>query len=629
MILAGGTVVRGQPRAEPITFNRDIAPLLHTRCASCHRPDGAAPFSLISYPEVRPRAKQIARVTRIRSMPPWLPEPGEPSFADEQRLTDEEIDRIQRWVDQGAPEGNPADRPVPPEWASGWQRGAPDLIVTMTEPYTIAAGGADVYRNFVMPVVLDKRQYVSAVEFRPDNPHVVHHAVLAVDRKRSARQRDRADPGPGYDGMHAAQAESPDGQFIGWTPGKKPPSRRDDMAWRLDPGSDLVLQLHMTPGDKAESVAVSVGLYFASRPPDRTPFLLRIGSKAIDIPAGEARFVVRDRFTLPVDVELRAVYPHAHYLAREISGAATLPGGRTITLIRIGNWDPAWQDEYRYSAPVLLPRGTILAAQFTYDNSVANTRNPFVPPRRVGYGPRTTDEMGDLFLQVVPRTSGDGAILRKAFREQELRRDIEGYEATVRVHPDDAMAQTQLGSFYFLAGRTGEAEQRYRRALSLQPRLSLAHYNLGLVLQASGRIDEATAHYRQAVDADPLHPESYHAWGQALAAKGQPDNAIELFEKALQLWPEYADVLHSWGNVLARSDRIDEAIDRYRAALRIQPDHLASLNNLGITLARRGRIDEAVEILRRAVAIDPEDQASRTNLEAALHLQRTRAKRLY
>jgi len=351
-----------------VTFSRDVAPILYEHCVSCHRPGEIAPFSLLTYDEARPEARAIARATRDRTMPPWKPEPGFGDFAGAHRLTDVELDTIQRWVDGGAIRGDPSTLPQPPKQIDGWRLGQPDLIVTLPDPFVLAAGGSDVLRNFVIPIPIGTTKFVRGIEFRPGNSRVVHHANMRIDPTASSRALDEADAGPGFNGLIAA-GNFPDGHFLGWTPGQVPPLLPDGLSWRLEANSDLVLQLHMHPATGAEVVQPSVGFFFTDRPPSRTPLMLRLGRQNIDIAPGASNYVVEDRYVLPVPVELLSVQPHAHYRAREIRGQATLPDGRTQPLIWIKDWDFNWQDVYRYREPLALPKGTILSMQFTYDNS--------------------------------------------------------------------------------------------------------------------------------------------------------------------------------------------------------------------------------------------------------------------
>ena len=281
---------RPHPRPPP-TFSKDIAPILFEQCAPCHRPGQPAPFSLLSFADAGPRADDIAEVTRDRHMPPWLPEPGHGEFIGERRLQPAAIEVIQRWVREGAAEGNPADLPRAPVWPDGWQLGQPDLVVTPRE-YIVRPGDRDVFRNLVLPVSLPSHRFVRAIEFRPGTASLVHHAVISIDRTRAARRRDGVDGQPGYDGMITQGAQNPDGHFLGWTPGRGPIVAPAGMPWRLDAGSDLIVQLHLLPQKTPQTVRPSVGLFFSDTPPRHVPMMIKLGSKAIAIPAGERRYEI-------------------------------------------------------------------------------------------------------------------------------------------------------------------------------------------------------------------------------------------------------------------------------------------------------------------------------------------------
>ena len=175
-------------------------------------------------------------------------------------------------------------------------------------------------------------------------------------RRRHAAY-DEADPAPGYEGLIAHSATYPDGFFLGWTPGQVSPLLPKGLAWRLERGTDLVIEVHMQPSGKPELVRPSVGLFFGEEPPDRTPAMLRLGRQSIDIPAGDNLYAIGDSFVLPVDVEVQAVQPHAHYRARSVQATATLPDGRTRQLIRIQDWDFRWQHVYRYADAVRAAEG--------------------------------------------------------------------------------------------------------------------------------------------------------------------------------------------------------------------------------------------------------------------------------
>ena len=338
------------------TFTRDVAPILYAHCAVCHRAGGLAPFSLVTYADVRPWARAIRQATASGTMPPWKPAPGHGGpFAGERRLDDAEVALLDRWVAQGATEGDTDDLAPPPAWSSGWQLGPPDLVLSLPEPYELPARGEDAYRNFVLPVPSTATRYVRAFDFRPGG-RAIHHARLLIDPARSSRRLDLRDPAPGYDDSLDDDARFPDGHLLAWAPGRIPAFEREDLAWRLDPGVDLVLQMHLPASELPERIAPQVGLYFADAPPTGAPAAVLLGDKTIDIPAGAARHVVEDALRLPVDVEVLSVYPHAHYLGRDLQGFATLPDGSRRWLVRVDDWDFNWQDEYRLVEPLFLPR---------------------------------------------------------------------------------------------------------------------------------------------------------------------------------------------------------------------------------------------------------------------------------
>src|ERR1700676_3341821 len=247
-----------------VAFNRDIAPILFHYCAACHRPGESGPFPLLSYKDAKSHARQIAAVTQNRFMPPWLPEPGEFKFADELRLSDAQITMIVHWMEQGAVEGAASDLPHTPVFAEGWQIGTPDLVIKADKPYQLPASGGDQYWNFIFRTPVNKTRWLKAIEIRPGDQRVVHHANVLVDRTESARAQESS-PGSGFGGMEIkieSEAFDPDSHFLFWKPGTAPYTEPPDMALRLDAGTDLVLNIHLQPSGKAEWIQPSLGLYF-------------------------------------------------------------------------------------------------------------------------------------------------------------------------------------------------------------------------------------------------------------------------------------------------------------------------------------------------------------------------------
>ena len=391
-------------------------------------------------------------------------------------------------------------------WSEGWQLGKPDLVITLPQPYTLPAEGTDAFHIFVLPIPVETARFVRGLEFRPGNPRVVHHANIRIDTTPASRAFDAADPGPGYDGLIARSATYPDGHFLGWTPGQVAPLLPNDLAWRLEKNTDLVVELHMQPSGKPEQVAPSIGLYFGDTAPARTPAMLRLGRQDIDIPAGDGHYTVTDSYTLPVDVEVEAVQPHAHYRARDVRGEATLPDGSKKPLIDIADWDFRWQHVYRFVTPMRLPKGTRVSMRYTYDNSTANARNPQRPPARARWGQLSAEEMGDLWLQVLPRDGRDLDLLSRDFRPKVAAEDVKGYEAEIEKHPGDAALHDDVALLYLELGKGDRAIAHFTTSRDLKPQSAVSHYNLGTALTVARRLDEAAGEYREALRIDPATP---------------------------------------------------------------------------------------------------------------------------
>jgi tetratricopeptide (TPR) repeat protein/mono/diheme cytochrome c family protein len=600
------------------TFARDIAPVVYEKCAGCHRPGEAGPFPLLTYDDVRRRAQLIEVVTQSRYMPPWLPDPGHGDFEGVRSLSDEQIALISEWVAAGTPEGDPSETPPLPEWTEGWQLGEPDLVIRMPEAYNLPADGPDIFRSFAIPIPVSDRKYVKGFEFRPDNPKIVHHARMLLDQTGRSRQHDADDPKPGFgDSMFVDEIFDPSGHWIGWTPGKQPALRSPDIAWPLAPGTDLVLEMHMVPTGKPERIQSSFGFYFSDQKPTRTPFIVRFGSKTIDIPPGEEHYVIEDRYVLPVGVEVLSVYPHAHYLATEMEGQAILPDGTKQPLLRISQWNFDWQDEYRYDKPPFLPKGAAIEMRFVYDNSADNPRNPNDPPVRITYGWQTSEEMGDLWFQVVPRREEDWEELSRDFGRKERRAQIAGYEKQLETHPEDYEKHNALGNLYLENGDVDGAAPRFQRALSIKPDYPYAHYNLGIVSESHGKMTEAIGHYRNAIRYKPDHAPSHNNLAIGLFSQGDPAAAIRHLRQAITADKNYAEAHSNLGIALGSQGDFDGAIRAFQTALRLDPEYAEAHNNLANTFAAMGQLDKAIRHYQTALEIVPDYADARRNLERA------------
>lgn len=635
------------PTAPTPTFSRDIAPLIFEKCAACHHPGGSGPFSLLTYADVAKRAEQIAIVTGSRFMPPWLPEPGYGEFLGERRLTDEQIELIRRWTDAGAPEGLPGDLPPVPRYHDGWQLGDPDLVVRLPRPWTLQASGPDVFRNFVLPIPVDRTRYVKGLEILPGNKQIVHHANVLVDRTQSSRRRDAEDPEIGFFGMDVEmefEDFEPESHFLFWKPGTAPWTEEAEMAWRLEPGTDLVLNMHLQPSGKPEPLQPSLGLYFSNTPPTKFPMLIQLeNDTALDLPPGAKDFVVTDEFELPLDVEVLGVYPHAHYLGKEMQGYATLPDGTRQWLIWIKDWDLNWQAVFRYKTPIRLPRGSKLTMRWSYDNSEDNPRNPSHPPRRVVAGNQSTDEMAHLWVQVLPGRREDLRVLQAAISRHRLRKRpedfaahtnlgsvlraegkleeaVEHFRAAVAANPAAAPALNNLGGVLLELGRPEEALAPLREAVRLRPEYASARYNLALALAALHREREAIEHLRAVVERRPDDAYAHYRLGSLLGARDERGEAVRHLRRALELNPQIADAHYKLGRVLALEGKIEEAVAHWERAVALAPDHADAQNDLGTAYAMRRDYARAIAHFEAALQANPSLTEARANLERARSL---------
>lgn len=611
-LLCAAACGRGGDVPGRVTFNEHVAPILYDQCASCHRPGEVAPFPLLSFADARDHAAEIGRAALARQMPPWLPAPGEFPLQGVRRLSDPQIEILQRWIKQGLAEGDPAHRRVPPAFPDGWQLGTPDLVVTTETPFELAPQAQDVYRNLVLRTSVPAARYVRAVEFKT-NGAPIHHAVIRVDPTSGSRRRDGRDGKAGFDGM-SWNLVDPDGQFLGWAPGRGPIEAPEGMAWRLDPGMDLVVEVHVIPGSDVARIAPTVGLYFADAPPTRTPVTVKMGSKLIDIPAGQADYLVTDAYEVPFDVTLMGVYPHAHFLGKDMHVGVTFPDGTAKTLLHIPRWDFHWQQDYRFVTPVQLPRGTRLTMRYTFDNSAGNPSNPSQPPVRVQAGPNSTDEMAELGLQFLPASPAEHAALLQAFVDRERQANIAMAEHRVQADADNAENRAFLGGSLVELERFGEALPHLEAAVRLGDTTAATQSDLGATLMALGRLEAALTHFRRATQLAPEDEVMHFNWGTALTAASRSAEAEAAFRRALSLNPDYVDAHINLGVSLLGRRRADEALTHFGTAAALRPDSAVMHSNLGGALMAAGRPREALDAVRRALGLDPSHAAALDNL---------------
>ncbi|BDI33836.1 hypothetical protein CCAX7_58870 [Capsulimonas corticalis] len=390
-------------------YTRDIAPILLHSCASCHRPGASAPFSLLTPHDAQKRAAQIAELTRIRYMPPWLPEPGHGDFAGDRRLTDAQIRKIADWVKAGAPEGPRSLTPTPPS-PKDWPLGPPDLIVRMAQPFSFGAADEAQCRSFLLPKRLTQDRYLRAVDFRTGAPGVVRHASLFIDGSDKARRLQQQSGAVGWTDFSGSAG--PERRRIGeWAVGREPSRFPKGTAALLKRKDDLVLQLRFQPDGRQVQERSEIALYFASSPAD-APESVALGNAWVNLRPNEVA-AVTDSFTLPVAARIHAVSPHAEMMCRSITADATLPTGAVTPLLSIPQFNLDWAEPLRYRSPVDLPAGTRITVTLKYDNSAGNPRNAEGVPMVAAPGFGCTDEFAGVEFQITAAQPRDASALSK------------------------------------------------------------------------------------------------------------------------------------------------------------------------------------------------------------------------
>jgi hypothetical protein len=378
---------------------------------------------------------------------------------------------------------------------------------------------------------------------------------MRLDRTPQSRLRDQNEPGLGFGGMTLPEtARPPAGHVLNWLPGRSAYKSPEGLAWPFEKGADFVVQLHMTTTGKPEVVQPAIGLYFTDRPPTNQLFVFPLRVRTIDIPAGVSDYKIHDSYKLPVDVDVFWINPHAHYLGKQMKGYARLPDGAQQWLFLIQQWDFNWQGDYRYRTPLFLPKGTEVSMDYTYDNSDANPRNPNHPPLRVQFGQQSTDEMGELWIQVLTHSPKDRVTLEKDFQLKALAEITSYYEYRLRLDPKDGKAHCHLGFAKASLGKREEAIEHFRRAIELDSHDDESHLHLGIIWLDQERYEQAKSEFETA---ERLNPSNYVIQG-------------------------YLGLLHmNQGNLQAAEAHL-------RTALQLNPNDAVAQENLRRVLQARG-----------------------------------------
>lgn len=426
-------VTQNEVLPDTVTFAGHIAPIIWENCMPCHRPGQAGPFSLITYDDVRRKAKTIRLVTGRRYMPPWPADTSYTRFLGERVLDERAIALIAKWVEQGAPTGDLSQLPPPPVFPEGSLLGEPDLVVWLPDTFHIPGDGRDHFMITKAPFQLERDTFLRAVEFVPGNRRLVHHVngaliSYAADAKDDVFQGGgyiNAEVQAGVDAFSALDLANDDGSWppltpsaVNYLPGLSPVLLPDGIGGLhlKRKGAFLLNSVHYGPTSRDTTDRSRFNLWFAPVAPDRPIQEISMGSNhtAVDPPLhlmpGEVT-TFHTSITLEKDISVITINPHMHLLGSKFLAYAVTQVGDTVPLVRINDWDFRWQ--YAYTFPRMLPlkRGTVIHVLGTFDNTARNPDQPFDPPREVSGTEsrfmRTTDEMFQFFISYVDQRPGD------------------------------------------------------------------------------------------------------------------------------------------------------------------------------------------------------------------------------
>ena len=394
-----------------VTYHADVAPIIHNACTECHRSGEIGPMPFTNYEEVVAYGPFIEYVTSIGYMPPWTPDAEFSHFVGERVLSAEEIETISAWVDAEMPEGNPSDNPGLPEFPEGSQIGTPDLVFSMPGEYTHEGDMTDQYQVFVIPTGFDEDVAVRALEVRPGNGSIAHHAILGVDIEGTAQNLDAQDPDLGYESFGDFGFDAYENFFGGWVPGTQTVVYPEGIGRVLPAGSDLLVQMHYGPSATEESDQTEINVFLTDGPIEREVTTGIMGPWTLGepffIPANQVK-TFHGTYEIPTDLSFISIVPHCHLIGVEWEVYATSPNGQdTIPLISIPAWDFNWQGFFTFPNLTKIPAGYVVHGIATYDNTASNPFNPNDPPALVQYGDNTGDEMFFVFFDYVLYEDGD------------------------------------------------------------------------------------------------------------------------------------------------------------------------------------------------------------------------------
>jgi len=442
--------------ASEVTFTRDVAPILYKRCVACHHANDIAPMPLLTFEQARPWAKAILEAVLTRQMPPWHADPHYGEFGNDRRLTDVEIATVQAWVVGGAPQGDPKDLPPAPHFTEGWRIGKPDVIIPIPNDYLVKVNAPDAYLYFTVPTNFTEDTWVTAVELRPGNRRVVHHAHVFLHappkplpaNEPEQRKQPEHEPftiedgqvhhinpslpvvddgcsspdGGNWPGGHASE----DGAMLGsYLPGKDPDIFPAGYARLIPAGSSLTFQIHYNAQSvkSDETDRTSVGLIVARTPPKQRLRRLDVHNFLFLIPPGDPDHRVTACYTFPDNVDLMSYTAHMHLRGKDMKFDAVHPNGRRETLFSVPKYDFNWQTEYQLAKPVAIEKGTKIIITAHFDNSPNNKYNPD-PSKTIRWGEPSTEEMMDGWFEYILPDGPPGAAVSTAPNERPARNPL-------------------------------------------------------------------------------------------------------------------------------------------------------------------------------------------------------------
>lgn len=384
-----------------VSFAKDVSRIFQDNCQSCHRPGDIAPFSLMSFEDARPWAKSIKEAVANRKMPPWGADAAVGHWANDVSLTQQEIDTIVAWVDQGARMGDPADLPEPKTFPdTGWKLGTPDLVFEPEVDYTVGKEIEDEYRCYVIKTGLTEDAWMVGQEQRVGNPAVVHHIMSYIDTQHKFRPLDEATPEPGFlCGMGTGSELGLQNLFGGWAPGNAPGFYEEGVGRRIPAGADIIYQIHYHNTTGMDQVDRSgMGIHLARGPIQKQAKIMLSGAFALKIPAGDPNAEHVGMWRTPKNITVTGLMPHMHFIGKDMSAIAIYPDGREETLLSVPRYDFNWQITYEPVEPFKLPKGTTIKMISHHDNSASNPYNPYNPPIDMAWGEATNEEMAHVWI---------------------------------------------------------------------------------------------------------------------------------------------------------------------------------------------------------------------------------------